>query len=56
MDLIDTKNNFCNTYFEAGIAQGVTAGSLITLFICMMCWQCSRPRRLVWYRVADALY
>jgi hypothetical protein len=44
-------------YYEAGIAQGVTAGSLITLFICMLCWQCNRPpRRGVWYKVADALY
>lgn len=41
---IETLHNTCLMHYQAGLTHGITAGSIITLFIWMCFWQCTRPR------------
>ena len=48
----------CPTYYEAGFARGVTAGSFLTIFCCMLYWQCTRTRfsrQYKWHMVAEMI-
>ncbi len=41
---LETLNDTCLMHYQAGLTHGITAGSIITLFIWMCFWQCTRPR------------
>lgn len=41
-DEIETINTVCIPYYQAGISQGITIGSLVTMFILFLCTKSSR--------------